>query len=91
MNKVDAVKIWRYMQQFAHYTDLKDLNHKFLPELAKVEQHIVNFQVEIDATKLIIRNFDENLTKKSGKENVEILFSQLDNEKLKTNSLNKLT
>ena len=37
MTKEDARKIWNYMQRFPHYDDLKDLNNKFLPELAKLE------------------------------------------------------
>lgn len=37
LNKKDASKIWKYMDRFAVYEDLKILNHKFLPELAKCE------------------------------------------------------
>jgi len=43
MQKADAAKIWTYLQRFPHYDDLKDLNNKFLPELAKLEQEIANF------------------------------------------------
>ena len=35
--KKDASKIWKYMERFAVYEDLKNLNHKFLSELAKCE------------------------------------------------------
>ena len=43
MTKEDARKIWNYMQRFPHYDDLKDLNNKFLPELAKLELQIFKF------------------------------------------------
>ena len=36
MTKAAAKNIWTYMQRFPHYDDLKDLNNKFLPQLASV-------------------------------------------------------
>ena len=45
MTSKDCSKIWTYMRRFPLYEDLKELNNKFLPELAKVEQHIENFKV----------------------------------------------
>ena len=36
------------MQRFPLYEDIKDLNNKFLPELAKMEQHVANFQLELE-------------------------------------------
>ena len=38
MKKSDASTMWNYMNRFTHYDDLIDLNEKFLPELAKVEE-----------------------------------------------------
>ena len=37
MPKSDGLKIWRFIDRFPHYDDLKELHNKFLPELAKVE------------------------------------------------------
>ena len=37
LDKGDAKVIWNHMTRFAYYDDLKDLNMKFLPELAKFE------------------------------------------------------
>jgi hypothetical protein len=37
MLKKDAAKMWNYLQRFPHYEELKELNDKFLPELAKTE------------------------------------------------------
>ena len=38
MRKPEAIKMWNYLQRFPHYEELKELNNKFLPELAKTEQ-----------------------------------------------------
>ena len=43
ITRAESVKIWTYMGRFPLYEDLKELNNKFLPELAKVEQCIANF------------------------------------------------
>jgi len=37
LNKKDAAKMWTYLQRFPHYEEMKALNDKFLPELAKTE------------------------------------------------------
>jgi hypothetical protein len=37
MDKSDGVKIWKYFQRFAEYSDLKDLYNKCIPEMAKFE------------------------------------------------------
>ena len=37
MLKKDAAKMWSYLQRFPHYEELKELNDKFLPEIAKNE------------------------------------------------------
>ena len=37
MDKNDAKVIWSHLQRFCYYDDLKELNNKFLPELAKFE------------------------------------------------------
>ena len=44
------------------YQDLKDLYVKCLPEIAKFELKIINFQGELKKTDLIIRQFDEALS-----------------------------
>ena len=54
MTRDDAKKIWAYLQRFPHYDDLKELNNKFLPELASVQLQVMKFQVEIEKLQLII-------------------------------------
>lgn len=65
MNKkltvTDGKRLWRHFQRFAEYNDLKLLYNKFMPELVKIEQKIMDFTLEIDQTRLIIRRFDENV------------------------------
>ena len=80
ITKQETAKIWTYMQRFPLYEDIKDLNNKFLPELAKMEQHVANFQLEMDQVKMIVRRFDENIANKSGKECIEIIHEKIDKE-----------
>ena len=57
---------------------MKDLNNKFLPELAKMEQTIQNYNTEIDKIKQIIREFDINLANKCNKQHMDIMNDKLD-------------
>ena len=60
----DGKRIWRHFQRFAEYNDLKELYSKCVPEIARFEQKIIDFNLEIDKNYLIIRRFDENLATK---------------------------
>jgi hypothetical protein len=80
ITKQETSKIWTYMQRFPLYEDIKDLNNKFLPELAKMEQHVANFQLEMDQVKMIVRRFDENIANKSGKESIDLIHEKIDKE-----------
>ena len=62
LDKNDAKHIWEHFQRFAEYKDLKDLYHKCLPEIAKFEQRIINFQTENDKFVDILNTFDKTLT-----------------------------
>jgi len=44
---------------------------KCLPELAKFEQKIIDFNLEIEKNSLILRRFDENLANKAEKSTIE--------------------
>lgn len=55
------------MQRFAEYQDLKELYNRVMPEIVKFEDKIIQFNLELDQNRAIIRQFDENLTKKSDK------------------------
>ena len=68
MNYKDSQKIWQHFQRFAEYSDLKDLYSKTIPELAKFEQKIIDFQTDSDKMHLVISRFDEHLTKKASKD-----------------------
>ena len=44
----EGTKFWKHFQRFAEYSDLKSLHNKVIPELAKFEQKIINFESEKD-------------------------------------------
>jgi hypothetical protein len=62
LNKNDATSIWNYFQRFAEYDDLKDLYNKVLPELAKFEQKMANYEIEATKYQMMIARFDETLS-----------------------------
>ena len=35
--------MYKYLQRFPHYEELKELNDKFLPELVKIESQVADF------------------------------------------------
>ena len=78
MTKQDASKIWNYMQRFPLYDDLKELNNKFLPELAKLEQSIENFKLELEKVREIMRSFDATIARKSNKEQWDLLNDKVE-------------
>ena len=41
---------------------MKLLYNKFMPELVKMESKIMDFTLEVDQAKMIIRQFDETMT-----------------------------
>lgn len=83
LDKNDAKQIWSHFQRFAEYKDLKDLYHKTLPEIAKFEQKIINFQAENDKHIDIINRFDEHLTQKSSKQAIVELYDYIKDKCIK--------
>lgn len=77
MNKSDATSIWNYFQRFAEYNDLKDLYNKVIPELAKFEQKMANYEKEAKVQQLIIARFDENISQKSSKTQISVLYDYI--------------
>ena len=55
ITKSEVSRIWNYMQRFPLYDDMRELNNKFLPELAKMEQVLEDYKLEMDKMKEIIR------------------------------------
>lgn len=49
-----------------------------MPELVKVEQKIMDFTLEIEQTKLIIRRFDETLAQKADRISIDQLYLHCD-------------
>ena len=80
IKKEDVTKIWKYMQRFPDYQDLKDLNNKFLPELSKIELQIFKFQVEVEKFQMIMTEFDEALSRKGSRSEIDILFKKMTEE-----------
>ena len=77
LDKNDAKDIWTHFQRFAEYKDLKDLYHKCLPEIAKFEQKIINFQTETEQHVAVLNRFDENLTQKCSKQALTDLYDYI--------------
>ena len=67
LSSTDGQRIWRTLQRFAEYNDLKELYQRCIPEIAKFEQRIIDFQGSIDRFNEIIRHFDESLIHKVDK------------------------
>ena len=64
-------RFWRQLQRFAEYEDMKDLYGRVIPEIAKFESNVLNFQTENEKHYLIIRQFDETIAHKADKLLVE--------------------
>lgn len=67
LDKNDAAGIWKHFGRFAEYADLKDLYNKCVPELAKFEQKMSDFEAEAKKQELMIARFDEVISAKSNK------------------------
>lgn len=51
----DGRRIWKHFQRFAEYEDLKDLYNRVIPEIAKFEEKIINYERDVENSKCIIR------------------------------------
>ena len=78
LDKNDAKLIWQHFKRFAYYEDLKDLNSKFLPELAKFEQRLMDIKCDYDKICIMIRLADETLAAKSNKSQIVVLHAKID-------------
>ena len=67
----DGKRIWKHFQRFAEYTDLKDLYHRCIPELAKFEQKIMDFNEQVYKFEQIVCNFDHKMLTKVDKTAIE--------------------
>ena len=76
----DGQRIWRHFQRFAEYSDLKDLYQKCIPVLARFEQQILEYQNDNDQKAFIIRRFDEALSQKADKVQIDMLYKYVDRE-----------
>lgn len=72
-------KIWQYFSRFAEYQDLKDLYKKVIPEIAKFEQKMINYETEVAKMNMIMRRFDETLSLKANKTVIDKLQEYMDN------------
>ena len=59
--------LWKHFERFSLYDDLKTLYGKVIPEIAKFEQKIINFNTTIEKNHLIIREFDNSMSQKVNK------------------------
>ena len=59
--------IWDNFQRYAFYDDLKDLYTKTMPELNRYEERIIEFNLELEKLQIILRRFDEIMSEKSSK------------------------
>lgn len=60
------------------YDDLKDLYKKVIPQLAKFEQKMINYDTEYTKITQVIARFDENLLKKANKQSLDDLYIHLE-------------
>ena len=72
--------MWQYLQRFPHYEELKELHNKFLPELAKMEQQIGDFKLDMEQHQLMIRRFDEDICHKGSKEAITSIYQTIKKE-----------
>ena len=79
ITKKEGQRIWQHFDRFAEYSDLKDLYAKCIPELAKFEQKIIDYEGELRKLELIIRKFDETLSIKCNKTVVDKLYEYIAN------------
>ena len=77
VDKGDATRIWSYFDRFALYDDLKSLYSKCVPQLAKFEQKIMDFELAIEQAKMVVRGFDEGLSMKSNKSSIAALYDHI--------------
>ena len=63
----EAKKIWDQFQRFAEYSDLKDLYQKCIPQLAKFEQKMINYENDFKRIEDIVCDFDKHLLTKANK------------------------
>jgi len=40
----DGQRIWKHFQRFAEYDDLKDLYHRFMPQIIKFENQVADYE-----------------------------------------------
>ena len=78
INVSDGARIWHHFQRFAEYDDLKELYKKTVPQIAKYEESILKFEVEVIKYREIIRKFDEHLMTKSNKSDIQMLTDYID-------------
>lgn len=74
----ETLRIWKNFQNYAEYTDLKDLYAKTLPELRKFEDRLQVFQAEQLKTQTIIARFDEVLGDKASKQSIREIHAKFD-------------
>ena len=65
--KQDLFEIWEHFERFALYEDLKGLHSKVLPEIAKFEQKIIDYNSDLEKKSLMIRQFDQIMNQKANK------------------------
>ena len=78
--KDDLREIWEYFERFALYDDLKDLNHKVMPEIFKFEKRLMQHDAERETLNEVIRKLDASLSTKSNKQTIREIYDYIDRE-----------
>eukprot|EP00347_Sterkiella_histriomuscorum_P012456 403368505 len=73
----ETLRIWNNFQNYAEYSDLKDLYQKVLPELSKFEDKVQELTTDCEKVSEIVRRFDEVLSEKASKQNIDDIQIQL--------------
>lgn len=90
LDKREGTKIWKHFQRFAEYDDLKDLYNKCIPELAKFEQRIFDFQAENEKVTLMMRRFDEVISSKTNKAAMKDIYEYMETNYMPVKKENEL-
>jgi len=83
----DSQKIWMNFRRFAEYDSLKDLYNKCIPEIARFQTKISEFERTMTQNSIIIRRFDEVVSTKSSKNDFDKLAQHVDETYVKLASI----
>jgi len=89
LEKTDGKALWKNFQRFSEYEDLRELYNKVVPEIIKFESKIMDYQADLNNMKVIVRKFDEDITKKADKHSIKTVYATINSDFEKKGQLSK--